>query len=435
MLSAVWLIRWSRLNRLVRRARIVSITGSLPVKVSATLLEPGLVGIWRPVLLLPESILQRLSCTEMDAIQAHERGHLVRRDNLTASVHMLTRNLFWFHPLLWWLGTRLIHERERACDESVLAAGRDPENYAATILKVCALYTQSPHFCAASMSGADLKCRVETIMENRRPRRLSIPKRMLVAAFGAAVFIGPGLIALSSTGDATVFDRTSSWELIQQRLNEQRQPRKEIALDPARFDKFVGYYRMGSGEVLFAMRSRMRYFIGVIGQKPDQMYPESENKFFLKGFDPPAQYSFTMDAIGRTTEIVLHQSGEEQHGPRISDADGIAAEAALAQRVASGQPSPGTREALLRQIAGLMAGQPDYSLMAPNLAAGTRQMIGELHAKIAAWGPVTAVEFAGVSKNGMDVYYVIARRKRSKWEIGPLTSDGKISSISFGEEN
>ena len=39
-----------------------------------------------------------------------------RRDNLTTAIHMGVEALFWFHPLLWWLGARLMEERERACD-------------------------------------------------------------------------------------------------------------------------------------------------------------------------------------------------------------------------------------------------------------------------------------------------------------------------------
>ena len=87
---------------------------TLPVRASTALLEPGLVGIWRPVLLLSEDILARLSPREMQAIEAHERCHLRRRDNLTAAVHMLIANIFWFHPLMWWLSARLVDERERA---------------------------------------------------------------------------------------------------------------------------------------------------------------------------------------------------------------------------------------------------------------------------------------------------------------------------------
>jgi hypothetical protein len=133
------------------------------------------------------------------------------------------------------------------------------------------------------------------------------------------------------------------------------------------------------------------------------------------------------------TELVLHQSGEEQHAPRIAEAEGKTAEAALAKRIADNQPSPGTEKALRRQIEGLASGHPDYDLMAPNLAAGTRQMLTELQTKVAAWGPVVSIKFTGVSKGGLDTYDVACRNKRSQWEIGPLTPDGRISTIFFGE--
>lgn len=430
-LSGLWLIRWARLNAVVRAARDISSAPPLAVKASAALLEPGLVGIWRPVLLLPEGILHRLSESEMHAIEAHERCHFRRGDNLTAAIHMLIANLFWFHPLLWWLGARLIEERERACDESVLDAGNDPRIYADSILKVCRFYLHSPLACAAGVSGANLKQRLETIMENRTTLRLNAAKKGLLAVLAASAIAVPVLIGLAASSDAAQDGATA--QLVQERLAEQRQPRKEVAFDPAQFDKFAGYYRMTTTDVYVISRRGHHYFMGVIGQTPVEMFAESANKFFLKGLSLPAQFSFTTDVAGHVTEMVLHQSGEEQHAPRIADADGKAAEAALAQRIASNTPSPGTADALRHQIDGLASGNPDYGTMAPTLAAGTRQMLGDLHAKVAAWGPVTSVAFVGVGKDGMDIYTVTCRNKRSKWNIAPLTPDGKISSIYFEE--
>lgn len=429
VLSVIWLIRWNRLNETVRNARSISTAAPLPVKASSGLLEPGLFGIWHPVLLLPESILERLSPREMEAIEAHERCHLARRDNLTAAIHMLITNLFWFHPLLWWLGARLVEERERACDEAVLEAGNDPKTYAGSILKVCAFYMQSPLPCAAGVSGADLKRRIETIMENRPRIRLSRARRLLLAAIAATAVAAPVLMGASSHAA----NGTSSAQLVQERLEEQRRPRKEIAFDPAGFDKFTGYYRISATDIFVVSHRGNRYFVGVIGETPDEVYPEAKDKFFLKGLSLPAQFSFTLDATGRATEMVLHQSGEEQHAPRIPDAEGDAAKAALAQRVKNNTPSPGTKEAVLHQIDGLMSGNPDYDKMAPSLAAGTRQMLKDLHAKIAAWGPVTSIKFEGVGKNGMDIYEVACRHTHSKWWISPLTPDGKISSVFFDE--
>ncbi|MGH6870106.1 MAG: M56 family metallopeptidase [Rhizomicrobium sp.] len=432
VLSGLWLIRWARLSEMVRVARDVSAAPPLAMKASPAMLEPGLVGVWRPVLLLPEGILERLSQREMDAIEAHERCHLRRRDNLTAAIHMLITNLFWFHPLLWWLGTRLVEERERACDESVLDAGNDPATYADSILKVCRFYLHSPLACASGVSGANLKHRVETIMENRTRLGLNAAKKTLLATIAASAFAVPLAIGMTSSSATAQVGDTA--KLVPERLAEQRQPRKEVAIDPARFDKFVGYYRLTATDIFVISRKVNHYFEAVIGEKPVEMFSESANKFFLKGLSLPAQFSFTTDASGRVIEMVLHQSGEEQHMPRISDADGQAAQAALERRIASNTPSPGTEAALRRQIDGLMSGKPDYGLMAPTLAAGTRQMLGQLHAMIAAWGPVSSVKFVGVGKNGMDVYEVICRNKRSKWDIAPLTPDGKISSIFFSEE-
>jgi len=58
----------------------------------------------------------------------HEVQHVRRRDNLAAAMHLVVEAIFWFHPLVWWLGARLVEERERACDEEVLRLGNQPES-------------------------------------------------------------------------------------------------------------------------------------------------------------------------------------------------------------------------------------------------------------------------------------------------------------------
>ena len=149
----------------------------MQVKSSPAPIEPGLVGIWRPVLLLPEGIVACLSALELQAVAAHEICHYRRRDNLTAALHMLVAAAFWFYPLVWWLGARLVEERENACDERVLECGNDPQTYAESILKVCRFYLHSPLACAAGVSGADLNKRMEKIMENKPAARVSAARK------------------------------------------------------------------------------------------------------------------------------------------------------------------------------------------------------------------------------------------------------------------
>jgi bla regulator protein BlaR1 len=186
-----WLSRWRTLRATLRAAHDADIAALMPVKISPAQLEPGLLGIFRPVLLLPEGITERLNSAELASVIAHEACHLKRRDNLWAALHMLVEAVFWFWPPVWWLGARLVAERERACDEAVLAAGNDPETYAEGILKVCKFYVQSPLACAAGIAGANLNHRMETIMENRMIARINGLKKSLLGASAAALVLTP----------------------------------------------------------------------------------------------------------------------------------------------------------------------------------------------------------------------------------------------------
>src|SRR3569832_2499534 len=101
----------------------MSSPGPLRVKSSPASLEPGLVGIWHPVLLMPGSIGARLSDAEMRAVIAHEMGHYRRRDYLSAVLLMLVAALFWFYPLVWWLGARLVEKHKNTNNKHKLEAG------------------------------------------------------------------------------------------------------------------------------------------------------------------------------------------------------------------------------------------------------------------------------------------------------------------------
>jgi bla regulator protein BlaR1 len=186
-----WFMRWRRIRIAVRSASPLPVCAPIQVMSSPTRLEPGVCGIFRPVLLLPEGIADRLTPAQFAAILAHELSHVRRRDNLVAGIHMVVEALFWFHPLVWWIGARMVEERERACDEEVLRRGSDPEVYAAGILKVCRLYLESGLACAAGVTGADLKKRIEAIMTNRIVLGMTFTRKLLLAAAGVAAVAGP----------------------------------------------------------------------------------------------------------------------------------------------------------------------------------------------------------------------------------------------------
>lgn len=195
-LASRWLKHWSRVRALLQGAKELPVEAPIAVKFSRSLLEPGLVGILDPVILLPQGIEQQLSPAELKAVLAHEISHWRRRDNLLAAIHMAVEALFWFFPLVWWLGARLNAERERACDESVLADGNDPHHYAEGILKVCRAYLQSPLTCVAGISGAGLKKRIEAIIENKLIHELNAARKLVLSASAAIALALPLALGL-----------------------------------------------------------------------------------------------------------------------------------------------------------------------------------------------------------------------------------------------
>jgi uncharacterized protein (TIGR03435 family) len=197
LLLAGWAKRWRQLQGAVRAASQVMMADGVPVLTTPMRMEPGVFGIVRPVLLLPRGITERLTEPQLDAILAHELCHVRRRDNLTAVLHMVVEALFWFYPVAWWIRTRLIEERERACDEAVLDSRSEALVYAEGILNVCKFYVEAPMSCVSGVTGSDLKKRIVRIMEEQVARKLDFGRKLLLctAAILAVVLpVGLGLV-------------------------------------------------------------------------------------------------------------------------------------------------------------------------------------------------------------------------------------------------
>jgi bla regulator protein blaR1 len=209
---------WYRIRAAVRKSTPVNITDAIRVLSSATLMEPGVVGFLRPVLLLPEGILKKLTPAQLEAVLAHERCHIRRRDNLTSAFHMLVEAIFWFHPAVWWIGAKLVEERERACDEAVLNLGNEPQIYAEGILNVCKSYLESPLRCVSGVTGSDLKKRIRAILADRVAGNLNLAKKVTLAiaataALAVPIFVGmigaPSIRAQSQAAGKLSFEVAS----------------------------------------------------------------------------------------------------------------------------------------------------------------------------------------------------------------------------------
>lgn len=122
--------QYERLSRLFRPGR------KPRVMVAPHLDSPALAGTFRPVILLPEWMVESKQVERMEWSLRHELSHWSSRDPLANLLAEVARALFFFHPAAWWAARRWKEAMEMACDQSVVVTRRDVKRYAAQLYQI-----------------------------------------------------------------------------------------------------------------------------------------------------------------------------------------------------------------------------------------------------------------------------------------------------------
>ena len=408
LVSIIWAYQWLQLRKAVRSAVLSEIEAQLPVKISPSQLEPALVGILNPVLILPAGITDQLSNDELGAIVAHEVCHWQRRDNLTAALHMMVETIFWFYPLVWWLETKLVAERERACDEGVIATGRDPHVYAEGILKVCKSYVHSSLQCASGVSGANLKRRLEMIMDGKSAVRMNVLKKGLLATCAAAAIAAPLALGLLTSSRSIASDLAEAVAA--------PHPGTEAALRHQIESMEKGQADFGVMVPVLAQSARTQSeraqaYIQKWGAVKSITFRTNENGNDVYWVEFENQ--LTAWTIGP-----LQPDGKI--GPTLFFGP-------MVKRVGNG-PSPGLETAIRRELDGAFAGKPALEIMSPALQRATQQQWQMISADAKNLGVVQTITFEKINSRGWDVYHVTLAHGTETVQAAPLT-DGKLSGL------
>jgi bla regulator protein BlaR1 len=171
----------------------------IPLLMSQKLMEPGMFGIFRPVLIWPERLSERLDDEHIEAILAHELRHAQRKDNLTAVLHMVVEAAFWFSSPGVVDGTA----DGGGAGTGVRRGGSGDGQQAGNL---CGEPAQGlPVLCGVAAGvcvwnhGADLSKRVLSIM-TLRLERMGVAKKVALALFGLIVIATPILLGQSEEG-------------------------------------------------------------------------------------------------------------------------------------------------------------------------------------------------------------------------------------------
>ena len=188
------------------RQRVVEALGVVSaqrVLISAEARAPMTLGFLQVRIVLPAALIDRLIDDELRDVLLHELAHVERRDVWACAAQRLVEVFLYYHPLSWLLSRRLQVERERACDERVVAHTGAPRAYARSLLRVATLTTgAAPLRLASSAPGSGLTHRVEELL---RPGQ-TLSSRLRVAAMLTAL----ALLTVAASAPRIVFQRQVS---------------------------------------------------------------------------------------------------------------------------------------------------------------------------------------------------------------------------------
>jgi beta-lactamase regulating signal transducer with metallopeptidase domain len=128
------------------------------------------------------------------AVLLHERAHVRRRDTLLQAIGDLACAVYWFHPLVWVAARRARLDRERACDDLVLAGGIEATDYAAALLDVAREAGRARIAGVAMAERSQLTTRVHALLDRNVRRRGLRGSRVM--AFAVTLAVAPLLAAL-----------------------------------------------------------------------------------------------------------------------------------------------------------------------------------------------------------------------------------------------
>ncbi len=295
-----------------RAARDIGFTGDCDLRVSDLALMPMTWGLLRPRVMLPVAAESwPIECRRL--VLMHELAHVQRRDCLTQALAQFACALLWFHPLAWYGARRMRIERERACDDRVLAADTLASTYAGHLLDVVRALRVPPRTSAGAVSFAhpsQIEGRLLAVLRPGIDRR-GIDRKVTARVLALAVLLALPLAALQpATAGSIAHQRARAAE----KIAVVRAPDELKTLEDR-----VGWARNEAGNsgarsywIGYSIEAAERFGDGVLGDTHDIDFATLEDTYpgariaDVLAFDGTAP-----DVLPGPVAILMHMKGKQ----------------------------------------------------------------------------------------------------------------------------
>ncbi len=186
-----WQQAFDRLRARLRVSRPVELL------ISGMVQTPAVVGLLRPVVLVPLGALAGMPAEQMEALLLHELAHIRRYDYLVNALQSMVEALLFYHPAVWWVSGHMRSEREMCCDDAAVAITGDALGFARALAQVGAA-EHTHHQSAMSATGGSLVNRVARLLGVPRPASRS---HSLAGVAAAAALVA--VTAMAVVGQTT----------------------------------------------------------------------------------------------------------------------------------------------------------------------------------------------------------------------------------------
>ncbi len=189
------------LRALARQARALGLSMTPAIAYCSRVVVPTVVGVLRPVILLPFSFATGLGQEQVEALLAHELAHVRRLDPLVNVVQRVVEAFLFFHPAVWFVSHRIRVEREHCCDDLAISTGASASAYASSLVEtarrgLAAGTRLRPVPQGLSVAGrpSQLRARVQRLLGHRGHERLQVKSTWATGLLTVAVV---GLVAFA----------------------------------------------------------------------------------------------------------------------------------------------------------------------------------------------------------------------------------------------
>ncbi len=199
------------IEALYRQAGGVRHKARLPKLLITDQLEsPAIAGTFSPVVFLPAWMAENADRERIMWSLRHELTHWRHRDHLAGFLGEVSRVLFYFHPLVWWIGRRWKVTTEIACDQAMVTTRGDARRYAEQLYQILTrvhtrrqIMLANGLFATRTQIGKRIELLLKSSPAGRRGR--AIPAAVFLALFAAMVFtLGVEISPAAGPGTTTI---------------------------------------------------------------------------------------------------------------------------------------------------------------------------------------------------------------------------------------